>query len=708
MFAEAFIPRRNAVAVLLLGCILTLGAAGAFGEATLYRDTWGVPYIYGGTDAEVAYAVGYAQAEDRLEDLFINVRIATGAMSEAFGPEHVMQDYVMRLAGNNKGCRDHWPKVAEPIRLASEAFIAGINAYIAEHPEKLPDCALELEPWHPLAIMRAMILNWPLGTIQDEISREPNTLGWGSNQWAVAKSRSAEGCPILLTDPHLSWEGMSVFYELHLYGDTLPEQHGYGILGTFGIAYGHTGHIGWAPTTGGPDTADVYVMKLNPGKPWQYEYDGEWRGAKVGMITIPVKGQKPERRPTFTTHLGPALSEPDREKNTVLVAASPYFKDMELLEQIHAMLQAKNAAEFTQALAMNHFMEQNLMFADREGNIGYRRIGRTPIRPEGYDWSRPVPGNTSATAWLGLHSIEDLVHLMNPPQGYMQNCNISPEHMLEDSPLLPGKYPKYIYNVSWDSRNSRGDRALQALSADDSITKEEAMELAFDITDPYHENWKAALKNAAETLGQERMKEADFANAVERILAWDGTYHRENRAAPLVRYWRLAAAKGLEAGDVNHARPLDEEDNKALLDGLQAALESMDALYGSSDVAWGDIIKVGRGGKRFPSSGAAYGHGENDGSLRTLLSVGTREDPKGSGTYVGNSGSMAMMLMFFHQDGIESYTCIPWGQSADPASPHYMDQGEKLYTQRKFKKVHPNREALLGNLESKRTFGDKG
>ena len=147
-----------------------------------------------------------------------------------------------------------------------------------------------------------------------------------------------------------------------------------------------------------------------------------------------------------------------------------------------------------------------------------------------------------------------------------------------------------------------------------------------------------------------------------------------------------------------------ESRNRALLDAVPEAAAQMREIYGTEDIAWGDMIKVGRGGKLFPCSGADYGNGENESRLRTLLSVGVKESGTGKGVYVAHKGSGDFILMFMHKDGIESYTCTPWGQSADPNSPHYMDQGEQLFSQRKFKPVHRSREALLNYVTSSKTL----
>ncbi|MEX2015528.1 MAG: penicillin acylase family protein, partial [Candidatus Hydrogenedentales bacterium] len=505
-------------------------ASDAPGSVTIHRDQWGVPYIFAATDADAAYGLGYAMAEDRLADLYTNVRTATGRMAEAFGPEHVEMDYVIRMARIPERCEEYWTTAPQHIQDHTAAFLRGVQAYVKENPDKDPEHALELEPWHVGAIGQAMISRWPLGQIQDELRNTQNSTGFGSNQWSVARKRSADGRAILLTDPHLTWEGMAVFYEAHVFGDHL-EMHGYFLVGSPLLAFGHNGYVGWAPTTGGPDTADIYELELNPENQGQYKYDGEWRRTRVSLIRIPVKGEKAVTRPAAYSHLGPFVSEPKDGK--AYVGASPYLNEVGIPAQFWDMVAARDADAFYEALGQNHYMEQNIMYADRAGTIGYVRAGRVPIRPEGYNWLEAVPGNTSATAWTGIHPIEDLVQIKNPGAGFMQNCNISPGVMMPDSPLHPDKYPSYIYNVSWDSQNTRGLRALELLGADNSLTVDEAKAVAFDVHDVLADSWNNALETALENYGDEYKDEA-FQQAAQTLLDWVQNFTADSRAEALV------------------------------------------------------------------------------------------------------------------------------------------------------------------------------
>ncbi len=705
--------RSLALCSLLLP-ITAHAAETSHGSVTLYRDTWGVPHVYADTEAGGAYGLGYAQAEDRLGDIYQAVRTGMGTMSEAFGKEHVDQDYIMRLWRNEQLAEEYWKTAPQSVKDLIGGFAAGMKAYEAEHPEKVPDYALELEPWMLLTIGRAMILRWPVGTIMDDLKEGMKRKGppqgppMRSNQWVVGPSRSAEKIPILLTDPHLTWEGLAVLYEARVHAGDL-HQSGFFLIGSPLVGIGHNNDVGWAMTTGGPDTSDVYEMKIRVAPAPQYEYDGEWRNAEVAMISIPVKDSKPVNRPAIYTHLGPVMAEPDLKAGIAYVGASPYFDQTGLFEQSYKMAMAKSAEEFFDALGMNQLNEQNLMFADVHGTTGYLRSGATPIRPDGYDWNAPVPGTTSATAWKGLHEAKDLVHLFNPERGYMQNCNIAPANMFIDSPLTPDKYSAYIYNVSWDSNNPRGRRTVELLEEDHSVTKEEALNYAMDVHDRIAGVWQAELKAALAADKRSPSRDAAFKAAAQAILDWDQEFVPEATATSVYKFWRLKCGEKLDLSPLGKGESLDAQTRGKMLDLLAETVNELTDRYDHWDVAWGDIHKVGRGGVYFPVGGADFSSGDKNGNFsETLLDVRGDEDPKHPGTYIANNGSMAMQLMFFHQNGIECYTCIPWGQSADPQSPHYMDQGEKLYSKGIMKPTWWSKDELMQHIESEKKLDPTG
>ncbi len=673
-------------------------------SATVYRDTWGIPHVYAESQEAAAYAIGYAQAEDRLEDIYLNIRTAIGEMAEHFGPEHVEIDYAMKMAGNAELCQQHFDDGPAEVRAIAESYIAGVKAYEAEHPERVPAYSLELYPWHCAAVGRAMILKWPLGTLMDDLKGKSEAPEFSSNSFAVAPTRSADDCAILLTDPHLTWESLAVFHEARVHAPGL-EMCGFWIVGTPLVGLGHNGHVGWAMTTGGADTSDVYMLKFKMGFPPQYEYDGEWLTPKMKVITIKVKGEdKPRKMPALYTIHGPLLEEPDAENGVAYAGKTPYMDDTGYFEQGWRMVQAKDADAFYAALKMDSLMEQNIMYADRKGNIGYARVGRTPIRPSGYDWSKPVPGHTSATAWQGIYDLDDHVRIVNPVAGYMQNCNISPENMMVDSPLTPDKFNEHVYNVSWDFDNPRGKRMTQLLHMDDSLTKEEAKAIAMDVYDLLAEPWKQALRATVDSgAAAAHADDADMATAISSILAWDGQFTQDSTAAPLVREWRLRCQGKVDLEAVAEGKPIDAAGQEAMLTALAEAKADLEKNFGTFLVPWGDTHVVGRNGALYPYDGADFGSKPWN-FTETVRDVEAKPDPDKPGRHIARGGSMSAMIMFMHEDGIESYSCTPWGNSNQPSSPHHTDQARELYSKRAWKDSWFQKEELMEHVASEKVL----
>lgn len=693
--------------LLFLSALLCMtGVAAHAADTTLHRDTWGVPHIYSDDEAAGMFAFGYAQAEDRLEDIYLAIRTGVGRMAEVKGKDFIQQDYMMRLTHNDTMHAPYLAKAPEQLRKNLTAFTAGIQAYIDEHPDEAADVAIPIEPWHPLAVGRAMILRWPIGTIMDDLKNgaDRNKPPMGSNQWAVSPARSADRSAILLSDPHLTWEGLAVLYEARFHGGDL-HMNGYYLIGSPMLAIGHNQRVGWALTTGGPDTSDVYRIKFHLLPRPEYQYDGAWKPISIETYVIPVAGSDPVAKQGFFTHLGPVVSEPDLKSGTAYVGASPYLDQTGLYAQFYSMAKATSIEEFNKSLGEHQYNEQNVMAADVDGNISYVRNGATPIRSQEYDWSRPVDGTTSATAWKGIHPQSDLVCIVNPTQGYMQNCNISPANMMVDSPLTPDKYPPYIYNVSWDKNNPRGRRTVELLHEDESITAEDALEIVFDVYDRLAPIWQKELRASWDAAESKYREDAEIQKAVEAVLAWDGQYTKESTASVLFKFWRLRCGEQVDLSPIGRDEPLSSESRKKIIELFAQVIGELKERHGKWDVPWGQVHVVGRGGMYFPVDGADYSSGDKEGNFsETLLDVRCTDLKERPGVQVANSGSMAMILMFFDSNGARSFTCTPWGQSGHRDSPHYVDQAAALYSQRRMKSTWWTMEELKPNIESTKTW----
>ncbi len=674
---------------ILLLVFIAISDCGAKNKVTIYRDTWGVPHIYGDSEEAVAYGFGYAQAEDRMEQLLRNFRWAEGTLAEAFGRSYAEEDYVQRLCQHAEICQKQYAHLPQNIRKILEAFVAGIAQYQKEHPGKVPEWAPKIEPWHPLALGRAFIWGWPLGQAMDDLraGRSKKAHPRGSNQWVVSGQRTATGAPMALIDPHLSWVDEGHWVEVRLHGGKI-HSCGICVVGTPLVGLGHNRWLSWAATTGGPDCGDVFAEEINPENPLQYRYDNQWREISVDSIKISVKtdsGMKVVTRVVERTHHGPIF---ERDGNLAYALAIPYWNEVGLVLQLYEMNLAQNLDQFKKALEMRQFMPQNIMVADQDGNIYYQRTGRVPIRNLRFDWNRPVPGNTSESEWQGIHPTADLVQLLNPEIGFMQNCNISPGTMLPSSPMLNAKYAPYIYNDPDGRDNPRGKRAIALLSAETRMTFERAQEIGTDTGIPEVEPWQTALKKA---VAAHAAQFADIAEATQAIISWNGHLDKESDGATLFREWRNALSKTKNLSKPSSLSGLSQEDEIALLEAVREAQKNLVSLFGSNKVPWGNTLILKRGEKSLPLSGGSFENGIS--SLRAIS--GTTKN----GVMIGSRGQSGPMVISLTKP-IQSVSVLPWGQSDDPESLHYFDQGEKLFSQGKFKDTWFEWEELKEHIES--------
>ena len=682
--------------------VLVALCGSVFAKATIYRDRWGVPHIYSESAEAALFALGYAQAEDRLEQLLKNYLHADGKMASVFGERFVEEDYRQRLLRHGEIARTRHGEVDARFRYLLEAFVAGIKQYMKDHPEKVPAWGFEPQPYQPVALGRFVIWGWPAGQALSDLGRRlPRPPAFGSNEWAISPARSAEGCVITCVDPHVSWFEEFRWYEAHVHGGKL-NCYGFAVLGTPAFGLGHNDYCSWACTTGGPDTADVYEEEINPDNPLQYRYDGQWRDIQVLPVEIEVKtdeGKKTVTREIARTHHGPIIL---REGNRAYAARLAYEEEVQLAEQIYRQNTAATLEEFKAALAMNQLMPQNVMYGDVHGNIWYCRTGMVPVRQPGYDYTRPVPGYTSKTEWLGIHTMDDLVQILNPPQGFMQNCNISPDTMMPGSFLTGDRYPDYIWRGDYGGSNQRGRRAVELLRSDDSVTVQEAIEIALDTYIDDADTWCRALNVAWQSQKDKyKPRNPDLPDAVETLRSWDGRAEADRIGATLFCHWRRACRTSL-AVPVRHIesrRALPETGQTAMLSALDKAVSYMKDKYGRIQVPWGDVVRIRRGELEAPcSSGGPPGSG-----MSPLRAVGY-SGPDENGRFFGRSGQSCTTVVVLRAPGkVDSYSAVPFGQSDDPDSPHYFDQARELFSKKKLKPTYYNDlEALKTNLESKK------
>lgn len=665
-------------------------------QTEIIRDEYGVPHIFAPTLEKAAYAAGYAQAQDRLEELLKNYRKAEGTMSEAFGRDWFRHDYIQRIFRHSAISRERYNDVSPKMRACLEAFQEGVKQFMKEHPEQVPQWAPELHPSQIIALSRYIIWGWPLGQASTDLARGGITIDpiayRGSNQMLLAPAKTSMKAPIAVIDPHLSWYDEFRFYEVRMYAGDFAVS-GVSILG---IPFPSLGHSQWASiamTTGGPDTSDVFEEEVNPANPRKYKFDDEWIEMTVRKDVIKIRDGENIRQQAVeieSSQHGPIVS---RRGGKAYAIAIPYMNEVGLVDQVFEMFTAHNLDEMKSALGKFQLMPQNIMIGTVQGDIFYVRNGRVPVRNKNCDTSKPLKGNSPTCDWLGLHPLSDLVQITNPYQGYMQNNNCSPAIMMHDSPMVPEKYPSYIFNVT-DSVHQRALMSLEELHEAKNVNIEQAINLAYSTRIYKAEDWQIRLKDAwkkvdasLKTIGAERV--------YYQIINWNRRSDPDSTGA--LAFYAFKSGIGnktyAEAFEVP-ANITDEE----LTVALENAASWLRSNFNSFEAPYGKYFRVGRnGGKTYPVGGGIL----KEVGMTTPRAIQYRKTGNEMVGYSGQTSTQVVILTPIPQ----SFSVIPLGESDIRESKHWDDQAEKLFSKGKMKSsFFMNRNELLKHVSDKKVF----
>ncbi len=685
------------------------------GKVVVYRDEYGVPHIYGPTAEAGLYAMGYCQAQDRLEELLKNYLRGTGEMAAAFGPGEFLNDLQARLFGHLEIAKKDYNRIRPEVRAHMSSFVQGINDYMDAHRSEVPPWwgDRKVDVYMAVAHSRQFMWGWPAGQALGELRRggiTPNLTAdlRSSNEMAIAKNRTSVKAPILIIDPHLSWWGAQRFWEFRIHAGKLHGS-GFTIPGSPYVGLGHNDNVAWAMTTGGPDTADIYRLSLNPADRLQYRYDDGWRTLTPRKASISVKGEAKPRELTFyDSHDGPIVAMKGDEAYAARLA---YADEVQFGEAFYLFNIARNVAEFRLGLDLNQIMPQNVMVADTSGNIYYQRTGRVPIRPAGYDFTRPVDGSTSKTQWQGIHPARDLISILNPPQGYMQNCNIPPDVMMVGSPLTPDKWKDYLFYEAPARTHQRAASAVRLLDSATSVTPAQARAIALDTYCYQYDRWVDALKEADAKFGDTYRGSPDYQAGLREIAAWNGRSDPDSRGALKYYYWRRACKTSVSSYQLlsgrladymaalgkprrDPAAPTDEE-LKGMLLGLAGGMKALRDDFGTLDVVFGQVFRVGRDEKSWPVGGGSL----IEEGMATVRAVGFGQ-PRPDHTRWGGSGQTSTQVVILTKP-VQSWTQPPIGQSDHPESPFYRDQAEKLFSKGEMKPTWYQKAEMLKHVYSR-------
>lgn len=673
-------------------------------QVTIYRDTYGVPHVFGRTDAATVFGFAYAQAEDnfwRVEENFI---LALGRGSELYGEEALNEDRLNRALEIPRLAREEYARLDPKMRSLCDAFAAGFNFYLTRHPELQPRVLQTFEPWHMLAFIRYNYfqngfardrgLEGGLQTARDERDLISNV---GSNGWVINPSRSKTGHAMLLINPHLPFFGSGQVYEGHVHSDEGWNFTGYTRFG-FPFPYvGHNENLGWVSTDNAADLQDVYAEKFDdPARPLAYRYGSRYKLATEREEEIRVKtgtGFEVRRFKMLKTHHGPVLAAKDGKRLAIRMAK---FEGDGWLREWYEMTRAGNLTEFKAALRPLNMLFGNVMYADRLGNTYYLYNGAVPRRDPRFDWTKPVDGSDPATEWSGYHTIEELPQMTNPRTGWMQNCNTTPFLLTSEGNPKATDFPKYMVQ---EGDNPRGRIARRILSTTPAWTFEEFARIAFDtrviradeLLPEFLGELKEQVAGSAASSPATRLRAA-----YDELSAWDHRATTASVAMTIFSAWRdrIASTRA--------------QTPPARLAALNEVLDLLEQRFGTWRVAWGEVNRLQRldesKREQFDDARPSFpiaGVNGSDGAIFTFYSGGLA----GQKRRYGRAGATYVSVVEF-APRVRALSIHTFGASSNPRSRHYVDQAE-LYARGEFKPAWTRLKEIHANLEAAYHPGDE-
>jgi penicillin amidase len=730
-------------------------------EVTVIRDSWGIPHIYASNPHDLFFAQGYVHAQDRFWQMEFWRRIGSGRLAEILGESCLESDRFIRTLGWHRTAAQELELLDDETRTVLEDYVAGVNAYISTRRGRLgleftilgfTGVKFDPEPWTPLNTLTwAKVMAWDLGgNRNDELLRahvaarlgtpavaelvppypddypvivphplteatlkavpeatfETHALGVGddvgSNSWVIAGSRTETGTPLLANDPHLGIQMPSIWYEIGLHCDPVGPDCPYNVAGASfasapGVIVGHNDHIAWGVTNLGPDVQDLFIERINPENPNQYEYQGEWLDMEIVREEIAVaEEEKPVVVNARITRHGPIINDVvgDTEEDwslgwQPLALSWTALQPGTLMQSVLLLDRASNWEEFRGALSYWDVPSQNFVYADVEGNIGYQSPGRIPIRASG-NGSIPVPGWTDEYEWEDYIPFDELPRAFNPPEGYIVTAN---------NAVVGSDYP-YLLTVDWDP-GYRARRIVELIEADLALSLDDLQTIQGNSSPIWAEDVLPYLLVLPSADSGPRVAEA-----LELLRAWDKRAGRDSAQAAIFEAFRLHLVDltfGDELGEqlLQRARnvamvalleflpdptspwfddattPEVETRDEILLRALEEAVEELTETLGRNidDWCWGDLHTAAFENQSLGQSGirpieAIFNRGPVpvDGTVATVNNTG----------YSLNSPYAVSIVSSYRQvtdmgDFTRSVSMHTTGQSGHPFHAHYDD-----------------------------------
>jgi acyl-homoserine-lactone acylase len=685
------------------------------GDVTISRDKWGIAHIHGKTDADTVFGTLYAQAEDDFNRIEINYLNAMGRLAEAEGEGELFRDLRMKLFIDPVVLKQQYSESPVWLQSLMNAFADGLNYYLHTHPEVTPRVLNRFEPWMALSFSEGSIggdiervnlqllqdfygVSNMIAQLESPSDGEPR----GSNGFAIAPQNSASGNALLWINPHTSFFFRS---ELHMISDEGLNAYGAVTWGQFFIYQGFNENTGWMHTSSRADAIDEYLETIVEKRDgFYYEFGDEELKLTESQIVLPYKvGNEMSSFEVTVYHSqnGPIIRELDGQWVSIALMQEP----VKALTQSYNRTKTQNHEEFFETMELMTNSSNNTVYADSAGNISYYHGNFVPRRNPQFNWNQPLDGSNPATQWQGLHPVDELITVFNPPNGWIQNTNNTPFSAAGEFSPKPENYPKYMAN---NPENPRGIHAVRVLDGQTGFTIDSLIEAAYD---PLLTAFEELIPPLIMTTAMDDMTESASATALETLeyidllRDWDYRYSIDSTETSLAIFWAQLLMD--DVSDLARAANINIYEFMAnnttadqKLNALRVAAQTLESDFGSWQVPWGEINRYqrlnGDIAQNFDDDASSLPVAFASSRWGSLASFGSRHYP-GTKKMYGTSGNSFVAAVEFGER-LKAKAITVGGLQSDPDLPHFDDQAQ-MYANGEFRDVLFYPEDIQANLE---------
>jgi acyl-homoserine-lactone acylase len=652
-------------------------------QINIARDSFGVPHIFAPTDAEVAYGLAWAHAEDDFKTMQMLILTGKGKVATYMGKKGAPIDFVFGLLNTKATVVAQMNQFDPKFIQLVKGYLLGLEAYAKAHPDKVLNkhvFPITIEEYLASAAFSVAIfcgVDKALPKILNgTIPKLEGFTGEGSNAFAINAKKSASDETMLVINAHQPIEGPTAFYEAHL-----QSEEGWNILGGLFpgapmIFHGVTPNLAWAHTVNFQDKIDIYQLEMSKSHPGEYKVDGNWLKLEKRKIKLSIKGIPfPIYKTAYQSIYGPTVATPKGEYFSMRL---PALMDAGALQQWYAMNKSTNFKEFKSALDQNHLPMFNIMYADKADNIFYISNGKMPYRNKdtSYHWSSTLPGNTKATLWNEFKPLSALPQMTNPKSGYLFNANHSP--FLASSELDNLNPTNFDVNDGYETyHNNRSRRAKDLIDQLDKISYEDIKRIKFDRQLPNPILFPYGF--TADTMFMvDENKYPQLASIITSLKNWDHNAVAESKGALIynLAYYNVPV--------VMEGRNKDKLTMVEAVKVYQIIYDFLQSNYGRTDVTLGEVQRLVRGKENWPQGG-----------MPDVLAA-VMSEPLGKDKRKMNSGDAYINFVRFPKNGglplIE--TVNTFGASYNEGDKHFNDQ-RAMYQAQQLKRMTLDKTEVL-------------